>query len=165
MSIAVSALIIPSRIVKVLTVVMCAGAIAIGATIGAGVSNDLMLGVRLTLAAVCILSALSVIKNVWANGESHRLDISATGIISICVADSAKTDITSNSQQRPHICTLLPSSTLWSSMMILNLQGHDGRKSTLVVFPDTLSNESFRSLSVACRWLAARSTNKADEKA
>lgn len=51
---------------------------------------------------------------------------------------------------------LMPGSTLWPGLLLLLLQGADGRVRVLPVWPGSVAPGVFRPLSIACRSLAAR---------
>jgi hypothetical protein len=54
---------------------------------------------------------------------------------------------------------LLPGSLLWEQLLVLRLGSIDegaAREQTVLVFPDSLSRESFRALAVALRAIAGR---------
>ncbi len=43
-------------------------------------------------------------------------------------------------------------STVWTSVIILQLHAGSGRKKTLILFPDAMAPDSFRRLYTACNW-------------
>ena len=61
-----------------------------------------------------------------------------------------------NSDKNGEIVRLMEGSTLWSGFMSLCLQSENGRVTVLRVLPDSVSEQEFRMLSVACRWVATR---------
>lgn len=83
----------------------------------------------------------------WRAG-SRRLDISASGEMRL-------TDHVSGSVQSMPV-QLMSGSTLWSFFMLLRLRGDDRKVIVLPFFSTSLAPVSFRRLSVACRWIAAR---------
>jgi len=101
------------------------------------------------------------------HGVRHRktlhIDISDTGRIRIAEVVSmppcADTD-------RPHfkagviVAEMMGNSTIWSSLLMLRLRMDDGRITVLPILQDSVSKEAFRALSVACRWIAARSDRR-----
>ena len=54
------------------------------------------------------------------------------------------------------IVNLLEDSTLWPKLLLLRLRSASGHLTVLPILPDSVSLQSFRSLSVALRWIAAR---------
>jgi len=137
----------------------------VGAAIGIGMANNLSQCVRVGVALGCIAAVLPVIGHIVQNNNACYVDISATGMISMIIGDSARAPTTGGSPRLRRAYTLLPSSTLWSSLMILNLQAECGAVRSVMVLPDTLSKDQFRALSVACRWIAVHNLGTEGEKA
>ncbi len=48
-----------------------------------------------------------------------------------------------------------PGTTLWAHLILLRLKSQTGDISNLIILRDSTSAESFRKLSVACRWILA----------
>jgi toxin CptA len=57
------------------------------------------------------------------------------------------------------VMTLLHDSTIWTNLLLLRLQAAGGKITVVRVLPDCVSQESFRALSVACRWIAAQNNS------
>jgi len=57
------------------------------------------------------------------------------------------------------IVRLMDASSLWPNLMFLHLQTESGRMVVLRILPDSVSPQEFRAISVACRWIAARSND------
>ena len=166
MSIAVSALVKPSRTLMIMVLAMATGCLAIGTAIGTGAIGSMTIVPRLLLALLCALATLGSVTTVMLRRGLQRIDISGTGQIRL--GYHAPPGANQAGEQYgaavPHrIFQLLPTSTLWSVLMILNLRADDGFSQTLLVLPDTMPQTSFRALSVACRWIAAHNIRAKDE--
>ncbi|WP_420799658.1 protein YgfX [Noviherbaspirillum saxi] len=86
-----------------------------------------------------------------------QLDISGAGQFRLTEVASFAPCSTRN---RPHVITngeefkLLGDSTLSPHLMVLRLQAEDKRIITVLILPDSVSRDTFRAVSVACRWIA-----------
>jgi hypothetical protein len=163
MSIAVSALVRPSRLLAQLSVLMGAVLIVTAVWLEFVVDEPL----HHALAAVCASISVALVLFPLLSRKSFRIDITGLGQIRLVdtslVADAA---LTNPSASAGEVVQLLRSSTFWSSLMVLRLQSDSGRISVLIIFPDSMDGEVFRALSVACRWIAAhhfRDTAMSDE--
>lgn len=141
MSIAVSAVILPSRRVRR----ACWGFACLNfmaglhlAAGGAGAFRHAPL-----LAAVCLLAAAVLLAPGAAGSDMRRIDISGVGQIRLTVqqdmglagGDGALVD-------------LLPGSTIWPGMLVLRL-GAEGAAEVLLVLPDSVQGDQFRGVAVA----------------
>lgn len=158
MSIAVSAVIRPSRLLIGLTAGMCLIVLAVAFALGLGiVGRDIDSTTRVILASVC--SFLSFFGFYHGSTLRKTIHIGISGIGHIRISDmtdkGACTEVL-----WPHldgsekVVRLQAGSTLWSRALLLRLQMEDGRVAVIPVLPDSVSPESFRALSVACRWVA-----------
>ncbi len=164
MSIAVSAVVQPSRIVFFLTLGMSVGSVLIGLFLGLNAFGPTLLWARMTLAALCGLSGLTAACRILQDRCAQRIEISGSGQIRVYAASvppSNRHEPTERIGSADCPQDLLPSSTLWSHLMILNLRADNGVTTTLLILPDTMSQTSFRALSVACHWIAAHN-NRAE---
>lgn len=109
----------------------------------------------------CGIACLALtLYNYWLFGtyRSCRLDISALGEMRL-----SNQDIAGSMRSIP--VQLMAGSTLWSFFMLLRLRSADRKVTVLPFFSYSLAPESFRRLSVACRWIAARSRPAANADA
>lgn len=146
MSIAVSAVVMPSRRLRlaVLAYAACCGAAA-GALLwaperfhGAG-----------ALALLCVLAAAVAVRATASAGTVRRIDISGLGQIRVTVQQSMGEAAPREPMQ------LMPGSTVWSNALLLQLRdASSGRNSVLVILPDSLPPELFRKLGVSLRAIA-----------
>lgn len=157
MSIAVSAVVKPSRFLLALTAAMCAGGVAIGVAAGLGLSGDVSPVVRIGIGSVCLGAAIFVFFRAMSARKTLRLDISGIGQIRLTddKALAGISAIASTDAAHGELVSLMPGSTLWSMLLLLSLKSEDGRTRVLSILPDSVAPDAFRRLSVACRWIAA----------
>lgn len=156
MSIAVSAVVHPSRILLAMIGAVAAMTALVGFTIGFGLVGDLPIMVRMPIASLVFFLAFFGFYHGTRNRKTIQLDISGTGQIRLMelIGDPPCTDT-----NRPHVrmigevVRLMSDSTLWPHMLLLRLRYDDGGIATVPIFPDSVSWDGFRALSVACRWI------------
>lgn len=83
-----------------------------------------------------------------------RIDISAVG--QIRVADVMPAGRENIPTHMPARAFLVKGTTLWSHLLLLRLRLDGGSVRTIVILPDCVPHDSFRVLSVACRWISMR---------
>lgn len=166
MSIAVSAAVYPSKILFGLISGMCATLVLVAGLIGFELVGETSLIVRIGLAVVCCCVA-------WYAHSRARLQrkigcmihVSGTGQIRLSAAKNldkchAVEQVRLCIGEEGELVQLLPTSTLWTKVMILHFRHADGRASYLPILPDALididskieSNAIYSALLVACRW-------------
>ncbi len=161
MSIAVSAVVQPSRVLIMALNTMALGAIAIGIAIGVGSIGDLSMLPRGLLAAFNLFLAAFGFYHGVRYRKTIQLDIAGTGSLRIT---ELRYSGACASEKRPHLAIrdeavlLMKDSTIWPHLLLLRLQSESGKIFTVPVLPDSVSSDSFRALSVACRWIARRNT-------
>jgi toxin CptA len=159
MSIAVSVVVMPSRLLLTVVAALCACASAIGGLIGLGMVGELAVLARLVCALLCISLVAAGFVRMMQRRKIHHLDISGSGQISLRIAKSASREMPNIVAETPNadgiLVTLLADSTLWPHFLMLRLQDEDGKVHPLPILADSLPAESFRAVSVACRWIAA----------
>lgn len=143
MSIAVSAVIVPSRLLR------CAQALFGAANLGAAAT----LGrTAPALAAACLLAAAALLLALRAGAPKvRRIDISGLGQLRLTVQQGIGAGAA-----RVELAELLRGSTVWPGLMLLRLRRADGRVGALALLPDSVESGQFRCLSVAIRNIAAR---------
>ena len=158
MSIAVSAVVRRSGIFMAALLAMSLLSLSIGAVVCFDLHDDLTLSQRLLVGACCVLASLALLREISRQYAEKRIDISGSGQIHVtalpphsgadhCAAEPPATDRLTY--------RLLPSSTLWSFMLVLELRSDSNARLVLIVLPDTMTQASFRALCVACQWIAA----------
>ncbi|MEO7497143.1 MAG: flagellar hook-length control protein [Massilia sp.] len=148
MSIAVSAVIQPSRRVgRFCRAFACANLVA-GLSLAAGWAGAFRH--PYWLAAACLLGAAVLLAPGLAGPEMRRIDISGLGQIRLTVQQDMGL-----SSAPGVLVDLLPGSTLWPGMLVLRL-GAGSAVSVLLVLPDSISDEQFRGVAVAVSDISVR---------
>lgn len=159
MSIAVSAVVHPSRVLLSLLFSMAALAAAIGAAVLAGWLGDLDVMHRAAVGTPPVFMAFFGFYHGVRHRKTLHIDISGDGGIRIAEPVSGNPCGAENS---PHLVSdgtvveMLDNSTIWPSLLVLRLRADDGCITVVPILPDSVSKDAFRALSVACRWIAAR---------
>lgn len=132
---------------------LCSLVVSSGALIAVGAVGDLMLPERLLLAAAgLVLASYGMLRYAYAN-LSVRIDISALG--QIRVANAVPAGSANIPMFVPVKACLLRGTTLWSRLLLLRLRLDSGSVRTIAILPDSVPDDTFRALSVACRWISA----------
>ncbi len=167
MSIAVSAVVHPSRLLRAMLHTMSSAVFLIGAAIGAGWVGEPSLFFRMGGAFIAIfLSFFGFYHDVRYRKPIH-IDITGTGQLRLTEV-SAKGPCTDTNW--PHlgkngeVVHLLRDTTIWPCLLLLRVQNECGGKRSVAILPDCVSRDSFRALSVACRWIAEQGDPPQTEK-
>jgi hypothetical protein len=159
MSIAVSASVHPSRVLRFAVHSLCAGIVAIGCLIGLGWAENFTFPARIVIVGLSVLSASLASFHFHRQQKTVHIDISSIGNIRLHQLDAIQNRV----GEEDSVFRLMPGSTLWANLMLLNLRSENGQIMTLPILPDSVSTQEFRALSVALRWIAARSGEAGDE--
>jgi toxin CptA len=163
MSIAVSAVVKPSRILLTAVCVMCVASICIALFVGLGKVGELALSTRTAIFIFTAFAALLGFYHTVRNQKTLHIDISGKGRFLLHEADILGS--TCHEKKWPHVkeqgevMTLMQDSTIWANLLLLRLQNAGGKITVVRVLPDCVSPDSFRALSVACRWIAAQNNS------
>lgn len=150
MSIAVSAVIKPSRILRV-ALAAYAVASAGAAMVLAGLQSG-RFHLPYPIAALCLLAALVAWRAARAAITTREIDISGLGEIRQTVQHSMETAGLEYQALR-----LLPGSTVWPSLLLLLLRDDEsGVVTVMPILPDSVSQEQFRRIGVSIRAIAGR---------
>lgn len=130
-----------------------------GAMLGLGQVGDLPDAARFPLAVFSVFLAFFGFYHTLRHQKTLHIDISGTGQLRLT---SLKNDVIGSCQKKnwPHVkengevVRLLSDSTIWPHLLLLRLQAENEKITVLPVLPDCVSRDSFRALSVACRWIA-----------
>jgi toxin CptA len=146
MSIAVSAVIRPSRRLRLVLVCYAASSLSAGLAIAVALRENFMFP---DVVACGLFLAGTLLLYTCVCGENWRqIDISGVGQIRLTLQqDMGRT----NADRR---VVRLRASTVWPQMMVLRLGMEDGTIIALVVLPDSLERQQFRALVVAIRAVA-----------
>ena len=159
MSIAVSAVVKPSRLLFALGAGACLGVAFIGIIFAVSEIGNRSALLRLLIAGSCIFLALSGFYRIAKCRRTHHIDISGTGLIRLRekLLGRLSTDLGGKlGVESSEVLSLMPNSTLWPRLLLLRLQTGEGRIFTLQILPDCVSADDFRALSVAVRWIDGR---------
>ncbi|RZJ84548.1 MAG: flagellar hook-length control protein [Massilia sp.] len=143
MSIAMTAVIAPSRCLRCLLAGFGASLFAAACAVGLAAPARFTAGP--VVAAALLFAAACVARAALRTATVHRIDISGPGQIRLTVQQGVRQD-----KREGLAARLLPGSTLWPRMLLLRLEtGADGVADSIVVLPDSLPPEGFRTLAVA----------------
>ena len=157
MSIALSVEVKPSNFLLALVGLLCFGLLCIAALLIQ--ASQLSVYTRTFLFVFLFLSAVSAFSYVLLNRKTFRIDICGIGQIRL----KEDSGIGAFMRQRGKIgkgnsedlVHLMSDSTVWPNLLLLRLKHANQRIRTLVILPDSTDRQSFRSLVIACRWIAA----------
>lgn len=161
MSIAVSAVIQPSRILLSLVGGMSVILLGIAALVATGFIGNLSLLARIFLAVICASLAIAAFLCARSRKTKHVIHISGTGQIRLAAEKRNEHGIVDGAAEG-EIVHLLPVSTIWSGLLLLHLQNERQKITVVTILSDTVSVESFRALLVACRWIVLRHADKTE---
>lgn len=159
MSIAVSVVVYPSRILRILLFSVTTLVSGIGIAVIAGWLGELDLLLRALTGASFVFMAFFGFYHGVRHRKTLHIDISGSGQIRIAE------EVPSNpcgSEGSPHlkpngmVVEMQDDSTLWPGLLVLRLRAGDGRMTVVPILQDCVSKDAFRALSVACKWIAAR---------
>jgi hypothetical protein len=114
---------------------------------------------------VCAFAGCLLVLSCRARVTTLRIDITATGQIRLThTSDNAFMRDRSHkvvSSEEGEVVQLLRDSTLWSCMLILRLRKASGKIVVLPILRDSMTPAAFRSVCVACQWIAAQNMRPA----
>lgn len=160
MSIAVSALIAPSRSLRAILALFAL------ACFGAAAALVLVLPERFIgapfCAAIFLLAGLVLLHGCVSATKMHRIDVSGTGTVRLTVQQEVEAD-TVTPEAKP--VTVLPDTLVWSHLLLLHLGDAQGRTTVVPVLRDSTAPADYRALRVALasargRISPAATTNK-----
>ena len=150
MSIAVSAVIVPSRLLR--RVLFCYALANLGAGVALGAELAGAFALPWLGAAACVLAGAAVLACLARLPKVRRIDISGLGQVRLTVQQG----IGRRDAPAPAPMLLLPGSTVWPGLLLVGLRGDDGALCALALLPDSVEAGQFRRLSVALRDIASR---------
>lgn len=176
MSLAVSAVIAPSRRLRCLLAAFCASlctaALAVGLLLPERFAFGAWAGLPPLLAALRVAATLlpqresgpanTLLRRITHSqailppiATARRIDISGVGQIRLTVQQGIGTGSRSAALARAGMpMTLLPGATVWPCCILLRLCAEDGAAWPLVLLPDTVGAGQYRALAVAVRALS-----------
>ncbi len=161
MSIAVSAVIQPSRLLLALVGGMSVILLGIATLVVTGSIGNLSLLARIVLAGICAAAAIAAFFRAMLRKTKYAIHISGAGQIRL-VTDRRNEQTVVDVAAEGEVVHLLPVSTIWSGLLLLHLQNERQHTTVVTIFPDAVSAESFRALLVACRWIVLRHADVAE---
>lgn len=144
MSIAVSALIAPSRSLRAILALFALACLGAAALIG------LVLPERFIGAPFCavsfLLAGLFFLHGCVSATKTHRIDVSGTGTVRLTVKQEMEANAVT---PESNLVTLLPDTLVWSHLLLLHLKDAQGRATVVPVLRDSLAPLDYRALRVA----------------
>jgi hypothetical protein len=145
MSIAVSALVRPSRTQRLVWagcgLAHCASALAVGLLAPERFLLAPQLALALAGAGACVLGA------AVRRPKTHRIDISGTGDLRVTVQQDV--DGRDRAAQEGSAATLLPDSVIWPMLMLVRYTAPGARPRVLALWRDSVEPAAWRALAVA----------------
>ena len=158
MSIAVSALVRPSRIQRLLWggcgLALGASAVAVGLLTPEHFLCSPFVALALAGAGAAVLAAAAV------HAKTHRIDISGTGDLRVTVQQGVGDDLAGDARQGVR-AVLLPGSVVWPMLMLLRHAAPDAGPRVVAVWRDSVDADTWRALAVALAVVGRR--GNADE--
>ncbi len=162
MSIATSVTVRPSRRLQLLMLLMMIALVVVGLQLLRLPAAGERLVLHQLLSVVCGAAALLLFSAARRLSKVVVIDISGLGVIRLHhtgrVADATPVSV-SDHQHSDAVVQLMKDSTLWSSLLLLRLRSATGRVFVVPVLPDAVCADAFRSLSLACRWIATQAAS------
>jgi toxin CptA len=148
MSIAVSAVVHPSRrlrgLLAAFCAALCAAALAVGLLLPERFAGGAIVALAPLFAALLLGHSCTFLP---AAATARRIDISGVGQLRVTVQQ----DMSGNGAA----AELLPGATVWPGCMVLRLRVESGAVRTLLLLPDSVGRGQYRALAVAVRTLAS----------
>ena len=153
-SIAVSAQVLPSASLFLMVTILALTIVLIGALLSFSLIDNLKPNVSVSLGFFSMLLSMCGWLVYWRTRHSVRIIITANG--QTRVVEIATNSVMDNASQVSPMANLLIGSTLWTRLLLLHFRLDNGRMKFIVILPDCVSEDVFRTLSVTCRWIASR---------
>ena len=165
MSIAVTVVVRPSRFLNALLCGMCLCVAMVGIAIGFAWVSDMSLLYRLPIAAACVFTA-TVCLRLNFNRDAYQIGISDDGQIRLSKYDLVFAEVTRSACgeacEEVFLVSMEDNSLIWPLLLLLRLKADNKKTFIVPICADAVSASGFRSLSVACRWIATH--NKSVKK-
>jgi len=153
MSIAVSAVVVPSRRLRALLGVYGMANIAAAVAVGLVMPGRFICG---AISSLCLLIVgLCLLGRCRAATKTRQIDISGVGQLRLTVQQELGSEVISTPVIGVPV-TLLEGSTVWPQLLLLRLRDDDGVLWRLPVLRDSLPPEQFRALAVALAAIGGR---------
>jgi toxin CptA len=159
MSIAASAIVVPSRRLRALSALFGLSNLAAACAVG------LVLRDRYQWASLCAGFFLAAVACVLHGGarsiKTHRIDVSGPGQLRLTVQQDIRINDAGGAPAATAV-TLLDGSTVWPQLMLLLLRSENGALTVLPVLRDSVTPQQFRALAVALRAAGGRNAGVPD---
>ncbi|MBO9535940.1 MAG: flagellar hook-length control protein [Herbaspirillum sp.] len=140
----------------------CLCVVVAGVAVCLSMPGQLSWSLRATSAAACFIAAATALFLVLRARKTIWLHISATGQIRVVEHLISSSSARAKPQvMKAGLAQLLAGTTIWPGMLFLRLRLENGKTRTITILSDSVSEDTFRALSVACRWLISHNTAKA----
>lgn len=162
MSIAISAEIKPSRIFSFFYLGFTTMLFLTGILTGLGKLGHFVDIVRQLLSLLMILTSFFLVFSYFRSRKTLRIDISGNGQIRMkeyrrSVSKPSSEDPASSALS--DIWQLSENSTIWPTCLILQLKAEGGKTARVLICPDSVKKEQFKSLYTSIRWIEAHRKN------
>lgn len=157
MSIAVTVVVRPSRVLNALLRGMCLCVASVGIAIGFAWIGDLSLTFRISIAVACIMASTACFYAKY-NRDMYRISISGDGQMRVseyaAVSGAMGHFACEDVYGEVFPVSLQDNSIVWPLLLLLRLKADNEKTFIVPILTDSLSASGFRSLSVACQWIA-----------
>ncbi|HEY0491271.1 MAG TPA: protein YgfX [Telluria sp.] len=144
MSIAVSAVVKPSRLLRAVLAFYAAVNLAAAVFLASSASGAFRAPVA--IGACCLLAAAGAAHGFTSAGKMRRIDIFGVGEMRLTVQQKLTETAVENEP-----VALSPGSAVWPGLLMLLMRGEDGKTRVVAVLADSVSAGEFRALAVAIR--------------
>ncbi|MEC5216421.1 hypothetical protein RCH09_001367 [Actimicrobium sp. GrIS 1.19] len=163
MSIAVSVVVRRSGTLGVLCLVMAVVAAIVTGLLASGLLCQQNTWARLLGAAFSVAASVALGMKVAKKNATYWIDISGLGQIRLSSSDTGRRSEVLLAADAENCLEIASGSLITPSLLFLRLKNKTGLIHTLLIFPDSVSQQGFRCLLVACRWIAAQNTRQTRE--
>ena len=140
---------------------MAIGILAVSAAILIGLAGETSFAVRILLALVSLGAAVAVIFHWFKQVQNCRIDISGSG--QIRVASPTTIGLIKYNELPGSLVEIVAGSLISGPLLLIRLKDSTGRVKVLPILRDSVSEDAFRRLSVACRWIAAQNNRNIEK--
>jgi toxin CptA len=155
MSIAVSAIVVPSRRLRALVALFGLSNLVAALVVGVALAD------HYTLAPLCtgffLVAAVCMMHSVARAAKTLRIDVSGPGQLRLTVQQELRSNAAGEAPAAIPV-SLLAGSTVWPQLMVLLLRSEQGALTVLPILRDSLAPQQFRALAVAVRAGRGRDT-------
>jgi toxin CptA len=159
MSIAVSAVIRPSRIHRIL--LGAAGLALFAAAFAVGLPASARFHASFLQATILVAAGAVLMHSGLESAKTHRIDIFGTGEMVLTVQQGLRM-LGAGAADGAAAVALLPGSVVWPPLMLLRLEGPGARVHVLPVWRDSVEPGAWRALAVAVLAIGRRGGKDAE---